>query len=64
MTLNNALSKVKVNNCISPPFTGGKGLGQWNPLSATIFDIVLEQVIRKTEINRTSRILILNVYFT
>lgn len=52
MTLSNVRTKVKFNGRMSDSFKIGKGLKQGDPLSTTLFNLILEWVVRRSGINR------------
>jgi hypothetical protein len=47
MTLQNTKASVKIENLTSKPFLISSGVRQGDPLSATIFNLVLDSVIKK-----------------
>jgi hypothetical protein len=47
MTLQNTEASVKIDNLSSKPFSISSGVRQGDPLSATIFNLILDLVIKK-----------------
>ena len=47
MTLQNTEASVKIENRTSKPFSTSSGVHQGDPLSVTIFNLILESVIKK-----------------
>jgi len=47
MTTQNTEASVKIENLTSNPFLTSSGLHQGDPLSATIFNLILDSVIKK-----------------
>jgi AAA+ ATPase superfamily predicted ATPase len=47
MTLQNMEATVKIENLTSKPFSISSGVGQGDPLSTTIFNSILDSVIKK-----------------
>jgi len=47
MTLQNTETSVKIENLTSKPFSFSSGVHQGDPLSATIFNLILDSVIKK-----------------
>ena len=47
MTLQNTEADVKIENLTSEPFSVSSGVRQGDPLSATIFNIILDSEIKK-----------------
>jgi hypothetical protein len=47
MTIQNMEASVKIENLTSKPFLISSGVCQGNPLSATIFNLILASVIKK-----------------
>lgn len=56
MTLEGTENSVKVAGHMSRKFKVGEGLRQGDPLSATLFNLALEKVIRNSKVNRTGTI--------
>ena len=52
MTLQNTEASVKLENLTSKPFSISSGVRQGNPLSATIFNLILDSVIKKLSLRR------------
>ena len=52
MTLKNTISRVKVKGKTSDSFNVKQGLRQGDLLSTTLFNLVLESIIKKSDINR------------
>ena len=46
MTLQNTGAKVKIQNLTSKPFSISSGVRQGDPLSATLFNLILDSVIK------------------
>jgi len=47
MTIQNMEARVKIENLISNPFSISSGVHQGNPVSATIFNLILDLVTKK-----------------
>jgi hypothetical protein len=47
MTIQNTEESVKLENLTSKPFSISSGVRQGDPLSATIFNLILDSVIKK-----------------
>jgi hypothetical protein len=47
MTIQNTEASVKIENLTSKPFLISSGVHQGDPLSATIFNLILDSVIKK-----------------
>lgn len=60
MTHQNTENKVRVHGNISESFKIGKGLRQGDPISAILFNLALEMIVRKSNINREGTIYIKN----
>lgn len=57
MTLSNTSSSVKVGNDLSEAFDTKRGFRQGDSLSCTLFNLLMESVIRKADVHRTGTIL-------
>jgi hypothetical protein len=52
MTLQNRDASVKIENLTSKPFSVSSGVRQGDPLSATIFNLIRDLVIKKLNLSR------------
>jgi hypothetical protein len=64
LTLENTTTKVKVNNAYTEEFRVESGVKQGDPLSPTLFSLVIDTVIRKLDLrgNISSRLRQLTAY--
>jgi hypothetical protein len=53
MTLKNTKASVKIENLTSKPFLISSGVRQGDPLSATIFNLILDLVLRNSILEET-----------
>lgn len=56
MTLSNTRNKVKFNGNLSEEFVSNVGLKQGDPMSTTLFNIILESIMRKSKIKTKGNI--------
>lgn len=53
MTLSSTLSSVKVGKNLSEPFNTVQGFKQGDPLSCALFNLLMEGVLRNSEVHRS-----------
>ena len=56
MTLSNTTSSVKIGLNLSEPFDTKRGFRQGDPLSCTLFNLLMEGVLRKAGVHRSGTI--------
>jgi hypothetical protein len=56
MTLQNTEASVKIENLTSKPFSSSSGVRQGDTFSATIFNLILDSVIKKLNLREDSRL--------
>ena len=50
LTLTENKTRVKINNSLSEEFDIGSGAKQGDPLSATLFSLIIDSVIKKLDL--------------
>jgi hypothetical protein len=63
MTLQNTEASVKIENLTSKPFSISSGVHQGDPLSATIFNLILDSVIKKLDLRGDISLKMKQIFF-